>query len=177
MSAPARDTMLSHAGLRRRVVANTVDWSAWAAVLYAFSTVLVQVRGSSEHESLVQLSVPAVMLATLAYLTLAWWRGRSAGMLLASLRLVAVRDSGRPSGLRAFARALLVLLFVAAGVALLSLGFSDPPIEGYSTGERAVAGVVAAVFLVQLAGYLRAFIDPHGRTLQDRLLGVAVVLA
>jgi hypothetical protein len=51
----------------------------------------------------------------------------------------------------------------------------EPPLEGYSSVDRALIAAAVAVFALDVAAKLWHFVDPRRQTLQDRAFSLLVV--
>ncbi len=169
------------AGLGTRFVAALVDWIlvAFAGfILFAALPQLFFAVGGAEAGTAALALVPAVLAAiVVAYFGVSWaCGGRTVGMLVLAVRLVECRSGRAPRPGCALARTGLTLATFVSVVGLLVLGGIASPDEDttLAAGHVAAFAGAAAFAAAALVGQLAALLDHEGRSLQDRLFGLAV---
>lgn len=166
------------AGFMQRALALLLDMGICFLIVWgsAFITGAVTSGGDSRIASVVNrywLVLPAA--GSLIYFTLLYHRGATLGMRVAGVRLVEATTGGQPGILRSLARAGFALAAAVSLIGAVNYGFSDAPARGYSAAEQMVLDLLLVVLAISVLGRLWMLVDRHGRTLFDRLLGIAVL--
>jgi uncharacterized RDD family membrane protein YckC len=169
------------APLWRRGVASGIDWVlAFVAFLllsipFGILQTLGDAVGGPAGDVLVVLAQSLALGVVVAYFTYFLSTGSTLGMRAMDIHVFAHGSGREPHLARAFARSLLALGFFLATIDAYRLirGYHGP--EGLSDAEELLKNVALAAAGVALAGQLWKLLDPHGRTLWDRLTGIVVV--
>lgn len=107
------------------------------------------------------------------YFTAMLATGHTMGMRALDIHVVATGSGREPSRWRSLARTVLAVVFAVAAINAYAYLFSFS--SDFTPFERLVAAVAVPVAAVALAGQLWMLVDRSGRTLWDRLTGLAVV--
>jgi len=107
------------------------------------------------------------------YFTAMLASGHTMGMRTLDIHVVATGSGREPSRWRALARSLVALVFAVAAINTYAYFFSFD--SDFTPFERLVAAVAVPVATIALVGQLWMLVDRSGRTLWDRLTGLAVV--
>lgn len=167
------------APLWRRGVASAIDWTIAGAayLLFLIPAGIVEALGRTiggTTETVLFVVAQAVAVSVLVgYFGGMLASGHTMGMRALDIHVVATGSGRDPSRPRAVARSLLALVFAVAAINAYAylFGFSSE----FTPFERLVAAVAVPVAGVALAGQLWMLVDRSGRTLWDRLTGLAVV--
>ena len=168
------------APLGRRFVAGLVDWLI-VTVCYLIVEIPLGVVQATADEiggavfGVVFVLTQAAALAVVAgYFAFFFGTGHTLGMRAADIHVVGV-DSGRsPTLARSAARGVLAVVFFLASFTAYTylLGRYDTPLSTFHEVSRAVSIAVASAAVV---GHLWQLRDRAGRSLWDRLFGIAVI--
>jgi uncharacterized RDD family membrane protein YckC len=160
------------AGFWQRLGAGLIDWLIVFAGLW-LAVILGAVLGADGGGPVGRvLSYGLIFVFPLLYFGLSWARsGRTLGLRATDLQLVSTTTGEPPTRPRALLRALVaVLTFIAVWL---------PPVAAFGDAPQsrvvAIIGVALAWVALALVGHFWALVDPRGRSLQDRLFGLAVV--
>jgi uncharacterized RDD family membrane protein YckC len=159
------------AGFSRRLAAGLIDSLIVLAALWV--TFIVR-AALGDPDAGAALTLASIVLVPLLYFGLLWPRkGQTLGMRAVEIRLVSTDTWEPPSRARASFRAFVAVVTFAAWLLPLVAAFSD----GNTTAANAIIVVGLAIAVVALIGHLSALRDPSSQSIQDRLFGLAVVLA
>jgi uncharacterized RDD family membrane protein YckC len=169
----------SPAPLWRRGVASAIDWTVAgvAYLLFLIPAGIVEALGRTiggPTETVLFVLAQGVALSVLVgYFGAMLATGHTMGMRALDIHVVATGTGREPSRWRAVARSLLAVVFAVAVINAYSylFGFSSE----FTPFERLVAAVAVPVAGVALAGQFWMLVDRAGRTIWDRLTGLAVV--
>jgi len=168
------------APLARRFVAGLLDWTI-VTVCYLIAQIPLGVLQATADEIggivlvIVFILTQAVALAIVAgYFAFFYSTGHTLGMRAADIHIVAAESGKSPGLARSTARGVLAVVFFIAGFTAYTylLGHYDTPLSTFHQVSRAVCILVASVAVF---GHLWQLRDRGGRTLWDRLFGLAVV--
>jgi hypothetical protein len=118
--------------------------------------------------------IALVPASVFGYVTLFTVLGVMPGMLVTGVRIRRRSTGRRPNIVQGIGRGTIALLGAASSVMLMIFGFSDPPMDGYSSLDTGILVVTLALFAISILGRLWMLIDYGHRTLFDRLLGLVV---
>jgi uncharacterized RDD family membrane protein YckC len=169
------------APLWRRIAASALDWSIVFVLflLVSYPLGMIQTLGDAlggTAATAIRDATQALGLGVIvAYFTWFFASGHTLGMRALDIHLFSHRSGEEPHLLRAFVRGLLSLGFFLAAIDAYGLS-SGAYRHGGLTDAQAnyrVAAVGGAA--LACAGGVWKLLDPEGRTLWDRLLGLVVV--
>lgn len=176
--SPERGGLGPYAGIGRRLPAFLVDICLGVVAPYTLASFLWAPRRPGEEGSdgvaAGLFFVAFFALAPLAYFFLSYAWGSTPGMWALGLRLVDLPSGRRPGLGKALVRAALLIVFVLVALALASFGFGDRP-GGLSAVDLAVVYLLLTAFVLSAGGHLWMVVDARRQSLQDKLLGLAVV--
>jgi uncharacterized RDD family membrane protein YckC len=178
-SAPDGTYTAAPAPLWRRGVASAIDWTVAgvAYLLFLIPAGVVEALGRTiggTTETVLFVVAQAVALSVLVgYFTAMLASGHTMGMRALDIHVVATGSGREPSLWRSLIRSMLALVFAVAAINAYGYLFSFS--SDFTPFERLVAAVAVPVAAVALAGQLWMLVDRSGRTLWDRLTGLAVV--
>jgi uncharacterized RDD family membrane protein YckC len=164
----------------RRAFAGLVDWTA-VTVCYLLVNIPLGVFEVTADEVggavkvivfvLTQLAALAVVAGYFAFFT---GTGHTLGMRALDIHIVGAQNGQSPALARAAARGVLAVVFFLASFTAYTylLGHYDTPLSSFHEVVRIVSISVASLALV---GHLWQLWDRDGRTLWDRLVGLAVI--
>jgi uncharacterized RDD family membrane protein YckC len=168
------------APLTRRLVAGIIDW-AIVTVCYLVVNIPLGVlqAAAAEVGGVVWLGVliltQAAALAVVAgYFAFFFATGHTLGMRAADIHVVDACTGGSPALARAVARSILSAVFFVASFTAYTyvLGHYDTPLSTFHELARAGSITVAAIAFF---GHMWQLNDRAGRSLWDRLAGLAVI--
>ncbi len=170
----AREEAHTSSALSRRFAASVLDWIFLVFAAGIGAPFLVDAVTGRQLSGVTWLL--EVALVVLVYFTLQWaWSGRTLGMRIVGIRLLAARNGRPPGPLRALARSLAALVAAASALVLVVFAFSDPPSNGYALADTIALAGAATVATAVVLGHFMQLRDAKGRSLQDRLFGLVVV--
>jgi uncharacterized RDD family membrane protein YckC len=168
------------APLSRRVIAGLVDWTI-VTVSYliveiplgVFQATGAEVGGIVELVLFV-LTQAAALAVVAGYFAFFFGTGHTLGMRAVDIHIVTARTGQSPSLARAAARGVLAVVFFLAAFTAYTfvLGTYDTPLSTFHQVSRASS---IAVTCIALFGHLWQVQDRSGRSLWDRLAGLAVI--
>jgi len=170
----------SAAPLGRRIVAGLVDWTI-VTVFFLIAEIPLGVFQATADEIggsvfiVVFVLTQAAALAIVAgYFAFFFHTGHTLGMRAADIHLVAARTGDSPTVARAAARGVLAVVFFLAFSTAYTflLGRYDTPLSTFHEISRAVSIFVASLAFL---GHVWQVRDGTGRSLWDRLVGLAVI--
>jgi uncharacterized RDD family membrane protein YckC len=168
------------APLSRRVVAGIVDWTM-VTVCYLIVEIPLGVFQATADEVggivfiVVFVLTQAAGLAVVAgYFAFFFATGHTLGMRAVDLHIVAAQSGRSPTLTRATARGVLAVVFFLATFTAYTfvLGQYDTPLSTFHQVSRTSS---IAVTCIALFGHLWQLGDRSGRSLWDRLTGLAVI--
>jgi uncharacterized RDD family membrane protein YckC len=168
------------APLGRRFVAGLVDWSI-VTVCYLLVNIplgVLQVTADEVGGVVRWVGLVLTQMAALAvvagYFAFFFSTGHTLGMRAADIHVVEQRSGKAPALARAATRGVLAVVFFLASFTAYTylLGHYDSPLSSFHQGARVVSITVAALAAI---GHLVQLRDRQGRSLWDRLAGLAVV--
>jgi uncharacterized RDD family membrane protein YckC len=170
----------SAAPLTRRVVAGIVDWSIVGAFYLVVNIPLGVVQATAHEVGGVVFGVVFILtqLAALAvvagYFAFFLSTGHTLGMRAVDIHVVGARSGRGPALARAAGRGVLSVLFFIASFTAYTyvLGRYDTPLSSFHEVARAVSIAVASLAFF---GHLWQLFDRAGRSVWDRLTGLAVI--
>jgi uncharacterized RDD family membrane protein YckC len=121
------------------------------------------------------LVLPLAVLIGFGYFAIGAYSGGTLGARAMRLRVVDVRTGRTPGIARALARGCCSTLLVVSGITMAMFGFSDEPTRGYSDLELRIIAALGIAFALSVVARLWLVADLEGRTLTDRIAGVAVI--
>ena len=167
------------APLWRRGVASAIDWTIAGVgyLLFLIPAGIVEALGRTvggSTETVLLVAAQAVAFSVLVgYFAAMLASGHTMGMRTLDIHVVATRSGREPSPWRSLARSLLALVFAVAAINAYAYFFSFT--SDFTPFERLVAAVAVPVAAIAAAGQFWMLLDRSGRTLWDRLTGLAVV--
>lgn len=178
-SSPERGGLAPYAGIGRRLPAFLLDMCVGVLAPYALASFLWAPRGPGQEGGGDGVTgglffVSFLVLAPLGYFCLSYAWGKTPGMWALGLGVMDLSSGGRPGLGKAFLRAALLIVFVLAALILVAHGFGDRP-NGLSAVDLAIVYLLLTVFVLSAAGHLWMVVDARRQSLQDKLLGLAVV--
>ncbi len=172
----AREEAHSSSALSRRFAASVLDWILLFFAAGIGPPLLADVVTGRELSGVTLLLEAG--LVVLVYFTLQWaWSGRTLGMRIVGIRLLAARNGRPPGPLRALARSLAALVAGASALVLVVFAVSDTPPDGRALTDTIALVGAATVATAVVLGHLMQLRDPKGRSVQDRLFGLVVTSA
>ena len=168
------------APLSRRVIAGLLDWTmvTVAYLLVEIPLGVFQATGAELGgivDVVVLVLTQAAGLAVVAgYFAFFFATGHTLGMRTVDVHVVDARTGRNPSLARAAARGVLAVVFFLAAFTAYTfvLGHYDTPLSTFHQVSRAST---IAVTCIALFGHLWQLLDRDGRSLWDRLAGLAVI--
>jgi uncharacterized RDD family membrane protein YckC len=170
----------SAAPLSRRIVAGIVDWTI-VIVAYLIVEIPLGVLQATGAEvggivnAVVFVVTQAAGLAVVAgYFAFFIATGHTLGMRAVDIHVVGAQTGRTPTLARAAARGVLAVVFFLATFTAYTfvLGNYDTPLSTFHQVTR-VASIV--VTCIALSGHLWQLLDPSGRSVWDRVAGLAVI--
>lgn len=164
----------------RRLVGGIVDWTIVTVWYLIVNIPLGVLQATADQVGGIVFWVAVVLtqaaaLATVAgYFAFFFGTGHTLGMRAADIHIVDARSGQSPALARSAARGVLSVVFFVASFTAYTyvLGHYDTPLTTFYEIARAVSITVACVALF---GHVWQFRDRDGRSLWDRLLGLAVI--
>jgi uncharacterized RDD family membrane protein YckC len=178
-SSPDGSYTAAPAPLWRRGSASAIDWTIAGVgyLLFLIPAGIVEALGRTvggSTETVLFVAAQAVALSVLVgYFTGMLASGHTMGMRTLDIHVVAAGSGREPSRWRSLARSLLALTFAVAAINAYAYFFSFS--SDFTPFERLVAAVAVPVAAIAVAGQFWMLLDRSGRTLWDRLTGIAVV--
>ena len=167
------------APLWRRVAASALDWIL-AFTLYIIASyplgmiqTLGDAMGGALADAVFVLTNTVAVGVFAAYFAYFFASGHTLGMRALDIHVFSHRSGREPHLAQASARALLSVGFFLATVNAYGLLRGHP--DGLTDTEEMWRSVAVTGALVAAAGGLWRVVDPHGRSLWDRLFGLVVV--
>jgi uncharacterized RDD family membrane protein YckC len=170
----------SAAPISRRIVAGILDWMI-VTVWYLIVNIPLGVLQATADEQgglvnavvfiLTQLAALAVVAGYFAFF---FATGHTLGMRAADIHIVDAKSGRNPSLARSAARGVLSVVFFIASFTAYTyvLGHYDTPLSTFHEVVRVVSITIASI---DFFGHVWQLRDPGGRSLWDRLLGLAVI--
>jgi uncharacterized RDD family membrane protein YckC len=164
----------------RRVVAGIVDW-AIVTVCYLVANIPLGVLQATANEvggvvymTVVILTQVAALAVVAGYFAFFLSTGHTLGMRAADIHIVEAATGRNPSLARATARGVLSVIFFIASFTAYTyvLAHWDLPLSTFHEISRAASIAVASIAFFGQVWQLR---DRDGRSLWDRLAGLAVI--
>jgi len=164
----------------RRFVASLLDW-ALVTVCYLLANIPLGVLQATANEvggivyvSVVALTIAAALAVVAGYFAFYLSTGHTLGMRAADIHVVDAHTGRTPSLARAAARGILSVVFFIASFTAYTyvLGHYDTPLSTFYVVTRAASIAIASIAFFGQLWQLR---DRDGRSLWDRLAGLAVI--
>lgn len=178
---PQGEYTASAAPLWRRGLASALDW-ALAGIVYLLLLIpvgileaIAELLGGAAGRALTTFGHVAAISAILAYFTFLLRSGHTMGMRALDIHVIAYGHGREPGFGRSLVRALLALLLGGALLNAYAYLGGWEGIGGLSSFQRSVGEAAVIVTAVGLLGQLWMLVDGEGRTLWDRLTGLAVI--
>jgi len=168
------------APLSRRIIAGLVDWTI-VTVSYLLVEIPLGVFQATGFEVggivevvLFVLTQAAALAVVVGYFAFFFATGHTLGMRAVDIHVVGAQSGLSPTLTRAVARGLLAVVFFLSTFTAYTfvLGNYDTPLSSFHHVTRAVS---IALTCIALFGHLWQLRDPGGRSLWDRLAGLAVI--
>jgi uncharacterized RDD family membrane protein YckC len=168
------------APLGRRVFAGLLDWTL-VTVCYLIAEIPLGVFQATANEVggitywIIFVLTQAAGLAIVAgYFAFFFATGHTLGMRALDIHVVGAQNGREPTLARAAARGVLSIVFFLATFTAYTfvLGSYDTPLSTFHEVSRAASILVASLAFF---GHLWQLWDRHGRSLWDRITGLAVI--
>ena len=168
------------APLSRRIVAGLVDWTI-VTVFFLIAQIPLGVLQATADEiggvvfwSVFVLTQAAGLAIVAGYFAFFFSTGPTLGMRAADIHVVGSGTGESPTLARAVSRGVLAVIFFLASFTAYTflLGHYDTPLSTFHQVSRAASIAVASLALF---GHLWQLGDRGGRSLWDRLFGLAVI--
>jgi uncharacterized RDD family membrane protein YckC len=169
------------APLWRRGAASSIDWGLTFVlfVLAGYPLGMIETLGDAiggPFGSILYYGAEALALAIVpAFFAYFFATGHTLGMRALDIHMFSHRTGREPHVVQAVARGLLALVFFYCSFKAYSLVRGVQGTEGLTDREEAWRDVSLTIVGVAILGNLWKLVDPDGRTLWDRLVGLVVV--